>query len=197
MSITFEKLMDCIANVAQAERITKEGLRTLSRDILAYMLESEDVRPVNALLGKAENDKFVLTPMNWRVAVQYFAAFLPFTSNFEEVKDYAIKAKGVRQPLVFAKKSKKRWDRCAKDIAEWLEDESNDIWSWSANVKMEVQPTDYAKKIQQAVNAAMDEGKGNMSLADVMSAIVAVEDVNVHDLMAALEQMAVPQADAA
>ncbi len=83
-NITFEALMSTIERVAAAEKITKQGLRELSRDVLAYMLEEEDIRPVNALLGQGEDGKFILTPINWRIAVQYFAHFLPFTSNYEE-----------------------------------------------------------------------------------------------------------------
>lgn len=194
-AITFENLMSTIERVAAAEKITKEGLRVLSRDVLAYMLDEEDVRPVNALLGKDEAGKFILTPMNWRIAVQYFHEFLPFTSNFEDIKDNAIKGKGKREPLVFAKKSKKRWDKQAQVIADWLADEDNDIWTWSNNVKVEVQPTDYAKKIQQAITAAMDEDKGAFSMQEVITAMLDVEDVNVHDMLAALEGAAVPKAD--
>ncbi len=112
-------------------------------------------------------------------------------------REYAVKGKGKRTPLVFAKKSKKRWDKCAAEIAAWLEDEANDIWVWSNNAEMDAKPVDYAKKIQQAITAAMDEEKGGFTMQDVVNAMVEVEDVNIHDLMAALEGAAVPQADAA
>lgn len=197
MTITYETLMETIGRVAAAERITKEGLRTLSRDILAYVVDSEDIRPVNTLLGMDGDGKFVLTPINWRIAVQYFHHFVAFTSNWEDVKDYCVKGKGQRQPFVLNKKAKKRWDKSVADITAWLEDESNDIWVWSNNVEMEAKPIDYAKQVQNAVKKALDEEKGNLSLADVLSAIVDLEDVSVYDLMSAMEGMAVPSQEAA
>lgn len=197
MAITYENLMSTIANVAKAERITKAGLSLLSRDILSYMLESEDVRPVNTLLGLDDHGKYVLTPMNWRIAVQYFAHFIPWTSNYEEeVKKFAVKGQGERVPLVFNKKSGKRFDKGVERINAWLEDENNDIWVWSNNATVEAKPVDYAKKIQQAISSALDEDKGNMKLSDVMAAIVELEEINVHDLMAAMEAMTVPEAEA-
>ena len=196
-TITYESLMETIGQVAAAERITKEGLRTLSRDILAYVIDenSEDVRPVNALLGMDGDGKFILTPINWRIAVQYFHHFIAFTSNYDEVKEFAVKGKGKRVPLVFNKKAKKRWDKSVADIAAWLEDPSNDIWVWSNNAEMDAKPVDYAKKIQSAITAAMDEGKGNMSLRDVMAAMCELEEVSVHDLMGAMDGLTVPEAE--
>lgn len=196
MTISYETLMTAIAEVSQAERITKAKLSSLSRDLLAYVLETEDVRPVNALLGRNEDGTYVLTPINWRIAVQYFHHFIAFTSNYEEeVKEYAIKGKGQRTALVFTKKSKKRWDNAAKAIEEWLSDESNDLWVWSDNAVMDAKPVDYAKKIQQAISSALDEEKGNMSLTDVMAAISELEDVSIYDLMGAMEAMRVPETE--
>lgn len=197
MTISYEALMSTIQSVAQAERITKEGLSTLSRDCLAYVLESEDIRPINALLGQDEANKFILTPINWRIAVQYFHHFIAFTSNYDEVKEYAVKGSGQRIALVFNKKSKKRWDKCKSQIEAWLEDDSNDIWKWSNNAEMDAKPVDYAKKVQSAVKSAMDEGKGNMSLVDVVSAIAELEDVSIYDLMGAMEHCTVPNEQAA
>ena len=191
---TYEQLMETIGQVAQAERITKAGLSTLSRDILNYVLDEEDIRPVNALLGMDGDGKFVLTPINWRIAVQYFHHFIAFTSNYADVKEYAVKGKGKRTPLVFNKKAKKRWESCAKLIAEWLEDPANDIWVWSNNAEMDAKPVDYVQQLQSAVTKAMDEEKGNMSLKDIIGAIAELEDVSIHDLMAATEDFVVPEA---
>lgn len=189
---TYETLMATIAQVAAAERITKQGLSDLSRDILSYVVDNEDVRPVNALLGKGDDDKYVLTPINWRIAVQYFHHFIAFTSNYDDVKEYAIKGKGKRTALVFNKKAKKRWDKGVASINAWLSDPANDLWVWSNNAEMDAAPVDYAKQIQSAVKKAMDEGKGNMALSDVLSAIAELEEVTIHDLIAATEHMAVP-----
>lgn len=189
MTISYESLMTTIGEVAKAERITKEGLRTLSRDMLEYVLETEDVRPVNALLGQGEDDKFVLTPINWRIAVQYFHHFIAFTSNYDEAKEYAVKGTGERVALEFTKKSKKRWDKCTQLIGEWLEEEANDIWVWSNNAEMDAKPVDYAKRIQQAIKTALAEDKGNMELADVMAVVASMDEVGIYDLMAAMDRV--------
>tara|TARA_B100000929_G_C15511743_1_gene421166 strand:- start:42296 stop:42964 length:669 start_codon:yes stop_codon:yes gene_type:complete len=194
MTITYENLMQAIAEVAAAERITKEKLSLLSRDLLNYVLDNEDIRPINALLGMDGDGRFVLTPINWRIAVQYFHHFIAFTSNFDDVKEFAIKGKGKRTPLVFNKKAKKRWDASVSTIQAWLEDPANDLWVWSNNAEMDAKPVDYAKKVQSAIKSALDEGKGNMSLVDVMSAISELEEVNVYDLMGAMEAMGVSPA---
>ena len=145
MAKSYDNLMQAVSEVAQAERITKQVLGNLSRDVLEYMLESEDVRPVNALLGVGTDGKFIRTPVNWRIACQYFAHFLPFSSNYDEVKDNVEKGEGTREPLVFGKKQKRKWDKKSQEIADFLEDEDNTIWTWSKNVEIKAQPTDYAK----------------------------------------------------
>lgn len=196
-AITYENLMESIGTLAAAERITKAKLRDLSRDMLAYLIQEDnaDVRPINALLGKDEGGDFILTPINWRIAVQYFNHFVAFASNYDDVKEYAVKGKGQRTPLVFTKKSKKRWDKGVQLINEWLEDEGNDIWVWSNNAEMDAKPIDYAKQVQSAVKKAMDEGKGNMGLAEVLACITELEDVTVYDLMAATEHMGIPHVE--
>lgn len=189
-TITFEALSATIESVRKAEKITKAGLSSLSRDILTYVVESEDVRPVNMLLGKDEKGSFILTPINWRIGVQYFAHFLPFTSNYQsEVKDIAIKG-GDRKPLVFNKKNKRKWDEGKAAIEAWLENENNDIWAWqNDNATIEAKPVDYAKQIQQAITKAMDADKGGMDLREVFDAMMGA-DVSLAEMFITIQNMA-------
>lgn len=184
---TFEQLMEAISAVKAAEKVTKESLSSLSRDLLSYMLESNDVRPVNRLLGK-DGEQWILTPINWRIAVQYFHHFLPWTSNYaDEVKDYAVKGKGSRVALRFKSKTKnqKSFDKKMGEIHAWLEIEANDIWVWSNNATIEAKPVDYAKNITNAVHKALD--KGGMSTLEVMKAVLAAEEISPDALMKAIE----------
>ena len=193
--ITDVQLFETIAAVAAAERITKEGLATLSRDILDYMLDTQDIRPVNALLGKHEDsDKFVLTPVNWRIACQYFHAFLPFHSNWKNVKDNIQDGTGERAPLIFAKKNKALWDKRAQEIAEFLENEDNSIWTWSKGVKIDKPATDYGKLLGTAIRSCMDENKGGMSKEQVLSLILNDGEFDAESIMAVLTE---PAAEAA
>ena len=185
--MNFTTLMQAIAELAQAEKVTKAKLSELSRELLAYMLESADVRPINALLGKQEDGSFTLTAVNWRVACQYFHHFLPFTSNYNDIRDCVING-GMRTELVFGKKDKKRFDTKVELISDWLDDADNDIWSWSDSVKVEAKPTDYAGRITKAVEAGMNEDKGGLSAAEVMAAIVRA-GVSLDDMMNAIGQV--------
>lgn len=191
--MNFTTLMQAIAELAQAEKITKAKLSELSRVLLAYMLETSDVRPINALLGKQEDGSFTLTAVNWRVACQYFQHFLPFTSNYNEIRDCVING-GMRTELIFGKKDKKRFDTKVGLISDWLDNADNDIWVWSDNVKVEAKPTDYAARITKAVEAGMNEDKGGLTAAEVMAAIVNA-GVSLDDMMNAIDQ--VEQADKA
>tara|TARA_Y100001951_G_C11298065_1_gene277576 strand:- start:27384 stop:27992 length:609 start_codon:yes stop_codon:yes gene_type:complete len=187
--LTHESLMATIAEVASAERITKAGLATLSRDLLTFVLGTQDIRAVNALLGENEDGTFVLTPINHRIAIQYFAHFLPHKSNFQTVKDYAVKGEGERQALVFGGKNKKKYDEKMAEVEAWLADERNDIWAWSNNVEMETKAPDYAKKVQQAVKAAMNPEKGDMSADQLLEVLIGTEGVSLGMLVDAVERI--------
>lgn len=183
---TFEQLMEAISAVKAAEKVTKDALSSLSRDLLSYMLETGDVRPINRLLGK-DGEQWILTPINWRLAVQYFHHFLPWGSNYDDVKEYAIKGSGQRIALRFTKKTKnqKAFDKKVEAIANWLHDEANDLWLWSNNATIEAKPFDYAKAITQAVTKAME--KGGFSILEVMQAVAQAEDVTPEVMMSAIE----------
>lgn len=196
MTMTFDQINNAIDAIAKAEKITKNKLGEVSRTILQYLVETEDARPVNRLLGKDDKGSFLLTPVNWRIAVQYFAHFLPFTSNYEkEVKQAAIKG-GDRVPLVFSKKNKRKWDDQVAQIEAWLSNEDNDLWVWSNNAEIEAKPVDYRKQITNAVKKALDEGKGGMSLVDVFEAMMEA-DVDMADMFITLEGMTEQQQEAA
>lgn len=190
MTISYESLMSAIGSVAAAEKVTKAKLRELSRDLLVYMTEvSEgDIRPINALMGMDESgDSFILTPVNWRIAAQYFQHFLPFSSNFEELKGFIVKGEGQRAPLVFGKKQKRKWQDKVNEINAFLSDETNDIWTWSNNVTVEAKPVDYAKKISSAVKQGI--AKGDMTSADILVAVLDAEGMDMGQLLAAMDDL--------
>lgn len=188
MTITFDVAMDKITQVKDAEKITKAVLGELSRELLEYVLETSDVRPVNRLLGQ-DGNQWILTPINFRVAVQYFSHFLPWKSNYDEVKEYAVKGTGQRIGLRFTKKSPKKFDKGVEEIAAWLADENNNIWVWSDNVVMDAKPKDYLGEVQKAFAKAMD--KGEFSVMEIMTAIAEMEEVGPQVLAHAIEQLPV------
>lgn len=177
-----------INELTQAERITKRLLGELSRELLQHYSESGDVGLINSLLGVDNEGKFRLTPINWRFACQYFLAFIPHTSNWEEIKDNVLKGVGKREPLVFQKKSGNRLKKIGNKLAEWLAVEENNIWVWSATVKVEEVEKDYAAKVTKAVKDALDEEKGGLGVIEVITAVLS-GGVSVDQLLKAMAEI--------
>ncbi len=196
-TLTLTELNQLISDVTAAEKITKAGLRTLSRELLAHVFQHGDVEPINTLLGTDDQGKFRLTPINWRTAVQYFNNFVAFTSNFEkEVQEYAVKGTGTRTPLVFNKKSKAKYERLLPTVQAWLAESANDLWTWSDDIKIEAQAPDFMKNAIQALKNAMDEEKGAFTMQEIMVALIEDENITM-SLTDIRESMVLPVADAA
>ena len=182
-TLSSSDLTAIIEQVTAAEKITKAGLSTLSRELLNHVYVTGDISLINTLLGKGEDGKFRLTPINWRVAVQYFNEFVAFTSNYEkEVKEFATLGTGKRVALVFNKKSKKKFELKEPKVLEWLAVSSNDIWNWSEAIKMELGEIDYFAPITKDIARALDEEKGNAAIGTILSLIVDSTDITLADL---------------
>ncbi|MGL4584024.1 MAG: hypothetical protein ACRCVU_13725 [Flavobacterium sp.] len=151
MKHTFEQLNAIIATIAASENVTRKELGEFSRVALTYVLESEDVRPINTLLGKIDGVN-VLTSVNRRTANLFFREFAPFADNGAKELE----------TLVFTKKKAKVWDKYVTKIEAFLADEKNNIWTWAnENIKLEAKAKDYAGKIKQLIEKALaDEVEG-------------------------------------
>lgn len=134
-----------------SETTTKRELRSLSRSVLEYSIETGDVAIVNRLLQ-------VLTPVNRKVAVKYFETFSGF------VIDDATK--------LFKGKSKKRWDESVKAAKEFLSDPHNNIWTWAEiNIEIEKKQFDLSQ-VTDAFKAFVKKAqKENLTQKDVLGAI--------------------------
>lgn len=181
-TLTLIELNALIAEVTQAERITKSGLSTLSRELLAHAYEHGDINPINTLMGVDENGKSRLTPLNWRTAAMYFNEFVAFTSNFDkEVKAWVQQPSGKRPTFEFNKKSKNKYKRLLPTVTAWLEDENNDLWTWAdENVKLESKPVDLmAMAVKAIVKAMTDDDNGGFTLSEIITAVNENEAVSV------------------
>lgn len=182
-TLTLTEINKLIQDVTKAEKITKEGLSALSRELLAHAYQHGDIAPINTLMGVDSNGKFRLTPLNWRTAAMYFNNFVAFTSNYDkDVKAYANKGEGKRKPLVFNKKSKAKYTRLLPTVEQWLADSDNDIWSWSDdNVTMQDKPVDLlALAVKAVVKAMNDEENGGFTMGDIIAQVQEEEDVTVN-----------------
>lgn len=183
--MSYENLVKKIQKLAKAETVSKALLGELSRELLADVIESKDVRAINMLLGDNKGKGFILSPVNWRFACKYFLHFLPFTSNYDEVKD-CINKGGSRSALLFKKLSPKKWEAKLEEIQAWLADENNDIWVWSNSVQIEDKPVDYAGRITKNVAAAQE--KGGLDAIAIMQAVVNA-GIDVEVLMRAIAEV--------
>lgn len=142
-----ENINGKIAALAKAEKITKALLGELSREILEYVyflpmnddtVGSGDVTPVNRLLAK-------LTPMNRKATILYFRNFLSW--KFDD------------ETGTFTTKKKKQYAQSKAKVADFLEDEANNIWTWADdNIKVEEKNIDYIAKLRKDMTKALDNG---------------------------------------
>lgn len=181
-TLTLVELQALIAQVTQAERITKAGLSTLSRELLAWAWEHGTIEPINDLMGVDENGKHRLTPLNWRTAAMYFNNFVAFTSNYEnQVEKYVKNPSGARPVLVFNKKSKAKYNRLLTTVTAWLSDENNDIWLWSdQNVTMEDKVVDTMALAIKAIIKAMNDDENGYTMGDIIAQVQMEEGVTVN-----------------
>lgn len=175
-----------IDEVAGAERVTKQLLGELSRELLEYVPDSNDVGMVNRLTN-------VLTPMNKATALLFFKHFLPWSMDDAGV--------------TFTKKDKseKRTAKKLDAIRKFLADEANNIWTWAeANVDVAKKEFSLADNITRAVELAIngkDESKSTLaaepiSAADIMLAVMKA-GVGAEDILNAIADNAEEQREAA
>lgn len=176
--ITFETLSARVSAIAHAENITRKELGELSREVLAFVCATEDVRIVNTLLSKGEDGKFILTSNNRRVAGLYFKEFVPFT--------VAETDSGIVQ---FAKKKAKVWDKGCAKVEAFLSVEENNLWTWAeTNVEIEAKPKEYQGKLTKLVQKSLSDEVEGISGVDVLNAVLE-GGVSIDDLLAMIEAL--------
>lgn len=156
-----------IEALGNAERITKKVLGELSRELIDYVFvsKSNDIDAVNRTLNAC-------TPVNRKVAVMFFAAFLPFQWIEEEGRFAGLKKKQIDKKLPL----------CIDFLAS-----DKTIWDWAEeNVKVEQKEIDYLGKITKAVEKALKAEKGAQ---EVFQAVLA-GGLNIDNMMALLEAAA-------
>ena len=159
---------DNIAKLAASERITKELLRSMSRDVLTAHHETGDVAYINGLIA-------VLTPMNKKMSVLFFKEFSGHTCNEEGT---------------FGKKDKKRYDDAKKKSFDRLEDPHFNVFTW-ADMHVDVEKKPYTiGKMQQQMGSLIKKAEGEkIPHAEIIRAVLA-NGIEVGEFMKVVEQMA-------
>jgi len=162
--------------IANAEKITRVELAALSRDLLVYVPDTQNIEIVNRLL-------IILTPVNRRAAILYFGHFLPWEK--ENDKD------GVFQRFGKKMLGEKKLAKKTAAIAEWLHDEANTIWTWAEdNIQMD-KKKDFKAVIARAVKQALaGDDKSETPALDPMDIMAAVFEggMTLDAMLAAVEK---------
>lgn len=158
-----------VRKLAGAEKITKELLRGMSRDVLIQLHTNEDIRPTNAVLN-------ALTPMNRKVWIEFFKEFSGFKFDAENVK--------------FVEKNKGTYGAARAKAEEFLNEPDNNIWTW-ADREIVIQKKEFSL---DQVKAGMENflkkaQKANVDKGDVLMAALSA-GFTQQDLIAAMGKLA-------
>lgn len=154
-----------IQSVAKSETNVKAKLSTLSRELLMYVPDSNDIGMVNRLLD-------VCTPRNKEMLALFFNEFLPW--KFEKkagIFTSKIKGKGSIEKKLSA-------------IAQFLKRDDNDVWTWAEdNITTTVRPKNYAAKLTNLVAKAIADENEGLNVQQVLTSILNADGMNVHDVI--------------
>lgn len=161
-----------VAKLAASEKITKDLLRSMSREVLEAHHATGDVAYINGIIA-------VLSPMNKKVCVLYFKEFSGHLYS-EEAK-------------AFGKKDKKRYDDAKKKSFDQLEDPLFNVFYWAErNVEVERKPFTLGKLQQQMGSLVKKAEENKISHADIIRALFA-NGVEIGEFMKVVEHMAEEQ----
>lgn len=140
---SFNRVIDTLR---ESERITKETLKDLSRELLYATQQTEDIGYINRTIA-------ILTPMNRKACILFFKEFSGFLFDDDEAS--------------FSKKDKKRYEKTKAKALEALADPHFNLWTWAEkNVEMEVKPLDLSKiqaymkgVLKKAANEGIPQGE--------------------------------------
>lgn len=171
----FEALfVQALEALAGSERITKETLKTLSRDVLEAWHATGNVAYANKLL-------LVLTPVNKKVAIAFFKTFSGY--SFDDVQG------------MFTKKSKKRYENAHKMFMESFADPHWNIWTWAErNIEVQQKAFDLEAVKKYFVNAVKKAEGNGLTQTDVIKQIFAA-GVTPAAIVQAFNEMAFEDAD--
>ncbi len=160
-----------VEKLAASEKITKDLLRSMSRDVLEAHHATGDVAYINGIIA-------VLSPMNRKMCILFYKEFSGHLCNEEGV---------------FGKKDKKRYDDAKKKSFDGLEDPHFNVFSWAErNVEVERKPFTLGKLQQQMGSLVKKAEENKISHADIIRAMFA-NGIEVNEFLKVMEHMAEEQ----
>lgn len=163
--VQFDK---AIETLTESEKVTKAVFRDLSRSSLEALFVTEDIAYVNRVIH-------ALTPVNKKVAIEYYKALTGFSFSQEHG--------------AFGKKDKKRFEAKKKEALEFLADPHNNIWTW-AEVNIDLQPKQFdINQIGKYFTSALKRAEKNgYSDVDVIAQVFA-SGIDVDAIYKAMEKL--------
>jgi hypothetical protein len=157
-----------LINLAGAEKVTKVVLLDLSRSVLEAHHATQDVAYMNDLLA-------VLTPVNKRVAIEYFKEFSGFKYSQDAGK--------------FIHKDKKAYEGIKDKCEEFLADPLNNIWTWQAR-SLEIEPKEFdAERMKKQAEALLKKAdKNGFKQIDVLKAMLS-GGLKIETLIALMDEV--------
>lgn len=160
-----------VRKLAASEKVTKELLRSMSRDVLEAHHATGDVAYINGIIA-------VLSPMNKKVCILFFKEFSGHTCN---------------EDGVFGKKDKKKYEEARKASFDQLEDPLFNVFSWAdRHVEIEKKPFTLGKLQQQMGSLVKKAEENKISHADIIRAMFA-NGIEIGEFMRVVEYMAEEQ----
>ena len=167
-----QSFQERVASLAASEKVSKELLRALSRDVLEAHHVTGDVAYINGIIE-------VLSPMNKKMAVLFYKEFSGHLYS-EDTK-------------AFGKKDKKKYDAAHKASFDALEDPHFNVFSWAErNVEVERKPFTLGKLQQQMGSLVKKAEENKISHADIIRAMFA-NGIEIGEFMKVVEHMAEEQ----
>lgn len=155
-----KQLEQRITELGNHERMTKELLGSLSRDLLVQFKEDNSVALINMLLGCDEEGRYILTPMNWRRSVEYFYSFIPHASNWSDLREGIVNASPAREPMVFGKRAKNRVKKIGNSLEEFLLTDQT-IWEWTPAAGKAAVKAPSIGKLAKLIGKVMEEAEAD------------------------------------
>ena len=160
-----------VEKLAASEKITKDLLRSMSRDVLEAHHATGDVAYINGIIA-------VLSPMNKKVCILFFKEFSGHTCN---------------EDGVFGKKDKKKYEEAHKKAFDQLEDPLFNVFSWAdMHVEIEKKPFTIGKLQKQVATLVKKVESEKIPHAELIRAVLA-NGIEVAEFMKVIEHMAEEQ----
>jgi hypothetical protein len=166
-SIQATKINNDVTLVIRADKLSRQVMATLSRDLMPYVYATNDIGELNRLIAG-------LTPANQKLAVKYFNEFVGWSFD--------------KDSMAFGKKSKaKAHKRKYAAMLEFLADKDNNIWSYKKDNAAPSKPKDYCDKFAALASKALADEKEGVSKQDLIKALVSSEVLTLKDLLVAVD----------